>query len=1311
LKLRVAMPTNLPKARELFLHAVGKLPPEQWEAFLVATCGADADLAQLVRDLLQAHREAGSFLDAPAPGLDATLNQPPLERIGTTIGPYKLLQQIGEGGMGVVYMAEQHEPVKRRVALKIIKPGMDTRQVIARFEAERQALSLMDHPNIAKVLDAGTTERGRPYFVMELVKGQPITQYCDEKHLTPRQRLELLLPVCQAIQHAHQKGIIHRDIKPTNILVAEYDQQPVPKVIDFGVAKAISQSLTEKTMFTGLGQIVGTLEYMSPEQAKVNQLDIDTRSDIYSLGVLLYELLTGSTPFDRHRLRSAAFDEMLRIIREEEPPKPSTRLSDSKDSLPSVSAQRQTEPAKLTKLVRGELDWIVMKALEKDRSLRYEAATGLAADIQHYLNDEPVIACPPSAAYRFRKFAQRNRAALVTASLLTAVILVGAAVSVWQAVRATHAEGVAEAEAERAGREASRANSEADRANTEAQKAKNEAAIAQAVNDFLTNDLLAQGSPLHEPDRDIKLRTIVDRAAANIEGRFREQPVVEAHIRNVVGETYFHLGRWGEAEAQLRRALKIRRERPEAAHLDTAHSSDLLGLVLQGAGRPAEAEPLHKEALAVRERLLGPRHGGTLESASNLGRAISSQGRYAEAEKLLHDVCEVSKCEFGPEHPATLKNLNLYANHKYKQGNRVEAEKLLREILEVRRRVLRPEHPQTLGVMHSLASQLREQGRSEEAAELFREVLNGQRRVLGSEHPRTLTILVNLGRELSTLGRHVEAVPLFEELYQAQRRFRGPGDAETLKSMDLLAREMKHSGLHDKRERLFRGAVQDFIKLIEDEPEVSGHRNLLAETLKRLGDMLTLLKRTDEAEHAYRQSIVVLEKLARDFPARADYRQRLGNTYLWSLSQLDYVAGRPPNAEPIRQALAISEKLAADFPELASNWANLGVAHLRSGNWDQGVACLSKAIDIEPDDWIAWHHRGYALSTAGQWEKAAADLTRAVELNPKHWWNWYRRGQVYSGLRQWEKANADYARAIEQGSADAEVWLSKGTAELNLGDLERAINDYGIAVGMNPYTANGAFEALRAAERLPEAEKLLRQALALFEKRAADLPTEPNHRKGIAEIRNRLGQVLRMTHPENAEKEYRQAIVIYEGLVSDSSPGQDEFGEGLGHSYRLLADVLGGKTRADEREKLWRQAAKQFEALLAKATPHPRREFHRFDLADTYRSLADGLVGQMRTAEAETFYRKALDQFALTTAEVLRSPTPDFAWHRDALNQCFANLTNLLMATGRTQDVEQVCQTAISLYTRLAAESPDEPYFHEELDKRQAELKKLMDQQ
>jgi serine/threonine protein kinase/tetratricopeptide (TPR) repeat protein len=404
---------------EVFAAALQK-PRAERATFLDRACQGDSRLRAGVEALLAAHDAPDSFLAAPL--AEATIERP-LEHPGAQIGPYKLLQQIGEGGFGVVFMAEQTEPVRRRVALKVIKPGMDTRQVIARFEAERQALAVMDHPNIAKVLDAGATESGRPYFVMELVHGTPITQYCDENNLSVRERLALFTSVCQAIQHSHTKGIIHRDIKATNVLVTRQDGQPVVKVIDFGIAKALGQQLTDKTLFTEFAQMIGTPLYMSPEQAELSGADIDTRSDIYSLGVLLYELLTGSTPVSKEQLKQAAFDEIRRIIREDEPPKPSNRISTA-EAAPSIAAHRHTEPAKLTKLVRGELDWIVMKALEKDRSRRYETASGFAADVQHYLNDEPVVACPPSAAYRLRKFARRNRGRLAAAAIVAAALLV-----------------------------------------------------------------------------------------------------------------------------------------------------------------------------------------------------------------------------------------------------------------------------------------------------------------------------------------------------------------------------------------------------------------------------------------------------------------------------------------------------------------------------------------------------------------------------------------------------------------------------------------------------------------------------------------------------------------------------------------------------------------------------------------------------------------------------------------------------------------------------------------------------------------------
>jgi WD40 repeat protein/serine/threonine protein kinase len=412
------------RVKEIFLAAVEKQDAAARDAYVRAACGPDEDVRRQVDALLGQHAQAGSFLEPPARSPVVTVDEQPVrEGPGTVIGPYKLLEQIGEGGFGVVFMAEQVQPVRRKVALKVIKPGMDSRQTVARFEAERQALALMDHPNIAKVFDAGTTESGRPYFVMELVKGTPVTQFCDDNRLTPRERLELFTDVCQAVQHAHQKGIIHRDLKPSNILVVMHDTTPVPKVIDFGIAKALGQELTDKTLFTGFAQMVGTPLYMSPEQAGQSGLDIDTRTDVYALGVLLYELLTGTTPFDKERLRTAGFDEIRRIIREEEPPKPSTRMSTLGQAAATASDNRRSDPRKLGRLLRGELDWVVMKALEKDRNRRYESASAFAADVQRYLNDEPVQACPPSPWYRFRKFARRHRAAWRTAAAVAAAVL------------------------------------------------------------------------------------------------------------------------------------------------------------------------------------------------------------------------------------------------------------------------------------------------------------------------------------------------------------------------------------------------------------------------------------------------------------------------------------------------------------------------------------------------------------------------------------------------------------------------------------------------------------------------------------------------------------------------------------------------------------------------------------------------------------------------------------------------------------------------------------------------------------------------
>jgi serine/threonine protein kinase/tetratricopeptide (TPR) repeat protein/WD40 repeat protein len=491
--------------QSIFLAALDIADPAERSAYLDQACGDDSEARQHIEELIAAQSKLGKFLDKPHMAPDVTDDLSPVtERRGMQIGPYKLLEQIGEGGFGVVFMAEQQQPVRRKVALKVLKPGMDTRQVVARFEAERQALALMDHPNIARVLDAGETASGRPYFVMELVKGIPITQFCDEGKLSTRERLELFVTVCQAAQHAHQKGIIHRDLKPTNVLVTLHDGTPVAKVIDFGVAKATGQQLTEKTLFTGFAQMVGTPLYMSPEQAALSGLDIDTRTDIYSLGVLLYELLTGTTPLQNERLKQAAFDEVRRLIREEEAVKPSTRISTLGATAVSISAQRRTEPNKLSQLLRNELDWIVMKALEKDRSRRYETASAFAADISRYLRDEQVEACPPSTLYRIRKFARRNRVVFTSAALVAAVLLTGLAVSISLAIVANRQRDRAEiatlgeteqrkaADAARLAEAAERATAERER--DEAQKQRDK---ATALNEELTRQKEQQRRTLY----------------------------------------------------------------------------------------------------------------------------------------------------------------------------------------------------------------------------------------------------------------------------------------------------------------------------------------------------------------------------------------------------------------------------------------------------------------------------------------------------------------------------------------------------------------------------------------------------------------------------------------------------------------------------------------------------------------------------------------------------------------------------------------------------------------------------------------------
>jgi eukaryotic-like serine/threonine-protein kinase len=675
--------------------------------YLDRACAADSELRHHVESLIAAHDRVGQFLASPT----ISFEHGPAEPVGSTVGPYKLMEQIGEGGMGVVYLAEQMHPVRRKVALKIIKPGMDTKQVIARFEAERQALAMMDHPNIARVHDAGATESGRPYFVMELVRGLPITEYCDREQLAIPERLELFVLVCRAVQHAHQKGIIHRDMKPSNILVTVIDGAAVPTVIDFGVAKATGGALTERSIYTTFRQLIGTPLYMSPEQADLSGMDIDTRSDIYSLGVLLYELLTATTPFNRETFRTAAFDEMRRIIREEEPPKPSTRLSSLGATRTTVSVNRHADARHLDRAVRGELDWIVMKALEKDRRRRYETANDFAADVMRHLTGQVVAACPPSAGYRFAKFARRNRVALTTAGFVSAALIIGATVSAWQAVRARNAE----VEAERRAKD------------------------TQLVVKSLINDVIGAAAPAEARGQPVRVVELLRTAELTLPARFRGRPMAEAAFRRALAEAYADLYYNDEAEQQIRRAVALSTEVLGPKHPETLEALAYQVSVLRvlGMGRrekQEEAIQLARQVAKAQRRALGPNRRETLATVSELGQALLLHGDYVGARDILEPNLGAQVQVLGADATETLETLHALGQASHGLGQLDDAETLLRRAVETQQRVLGRQDPYTLDTLRSLSLVLRDQGRTDEAIALLREVVAGLRALEGSPY-------------------------------------------------------------------------------------------------------------------------------------------------------------------------------------------------------------------------------------------------------------------------------------------------------------------------------------------------------------------------------------------------------------------------------------------------------------------------------------------------------------------------------------------------------------------------------------------------
>ncbi len=906
---------------------------------------------------------------------------PPQPGPDTMIGPYRLLDRIGQGGMGTVFRALQTEPVEREVALKVVKPGLESRQFVARFEAERQALALMDHPNIARVLDAGTTDDGRPFFVMELVQGITITEHCDAHRLSIRQRLELFLQVCRAVQHAHQKGVIHRDLKPSNVLVTVYDGSPVPKVIDFGVVKITGPTVTDRTTFTGWGTLVGTLQYMSPEQAELNQLDIDTRCDIYSLSVLLYELLTGTTPLVRSQLHDLGLLEVLRMIREEEPARPSARISTLREAS-TASANRQSDPRRLTNLLRGELDWIVMKGLEKERDRRYATTNGLAADIRRYLDDEPVHARPPSAWYRFCKLARRNKVILSTASLVMASLLLGTVLSTWQAFRASEAKYDAFVQMNRA-----------QKAEQEAKDSENVARVSEADTAafaaFLVENVLMASRPEGEQGGlgiDTTVLVALESAEASMESVFRGQPRAELIARQSMGVTWRHLRKYQSSERHLRRAVELatslygptddatlkarnslgvlldhmgRREdavqeleevlRLRIAEYGTDDPRTLntmsnLGLAYEHAQNFAEAVRLLEEVFRKRQEVLGLDDSQTLVSMRFLGSEYARVGRLPESIQLLEDARQRSIATLGEDDRGTLATAYALAETYQSAGRHEDSIDLMEDAVRIWKQKEGPEHLSTVAAMGLLAFAYRACGRLDEAVELLRETLRVQQAKLGSEHRSTLVSLRELAHIYRAAGRPEDALPLIEQVLEIQRVQLGAGHRETLQTMNALAATFWSTGQLDRSVPLF----EELLSLHKEKFD-EDHPHTLAVMLN-LATNYRDAARIDEAMPLFEETLRRMHtRLGKQHPLTLATQHNM--SVAWRRQE------RWDKALPLLEASLEGQRarLPAESPKLAMLLEQLGECLLETGQpaaaeplLREGLAIAQKTL---PDSW------------------------------------------------------------------------------------------------------------------------------------------------------------------------------------------------------------------------------------------------------------------------------------------------------------------------------------------------------------------------
>jgi eukaryotic-like serine/threonine-protein kinase len=1001
-----------PNAEVAIFAAALELPADQRSAYLDQACAGDVALRRQVEALLRVHDDAGNFFDKLASveqptsaegtttGSNRTIRIAGLASVkaGDRIGRYKLLQQIGEGGCGVVYMAEQEEPVRRRVALKIIKLGMDTRSVIARFEAERQALALMDHPNIAKVLDAGATETGRPYFVMELVRGIKITDYCDENNLSTAARLELFVQVCQAIQHAHQKGIIHRDIKPSNILVADHDGKPVPKIIDFGIAKATTdQRLTDKTLFTAFEQFIGTPAYMSPEQAKLSGLDIDTRSDIYSLGVLLYELLTAKTPFEAKRLLEAGLDEIRRIIQEEEPVRPSTRLQTlGAAEQTTVARHRQCEPPKLFGIIHGDLDWIVMKCLEKDRSRRYETVNGLAADVERHLADEPVVARPPSTLYQLHKVVRRNKLIFLATSVVIAALIIGLGISTWMFFREQQVRRQAE---------------------TERKIAETEAAKATAISDFL-QEMLQSANPEDARGSDYQVRQLLDDFSASLGQQLAGQPEVEATVRATIGNAYRRLGLTDKAEPELERALVLRRrlygEQSEmAAQSLVDHAWNLYedaftdGAESNKQTRLAEAETETQGALDI-YRLRDADAKPVIHALWTLEVIARSQERPQEVEMAGDAALALARNSPGRDFPEIANVMHELADLKISQKKYVEAEQLARAAVEMHRRLQGPEHPETAWSLLVLGSALESQHKLPEAEESYREALAIFRKYYSFQHKSVRMAIVDLAGVLEAEGNSTAIEPLYREVLAGQWKSLTNDNLAMAETFVNFGDTLQAQGKQAVAEQGYRDALDVYTKLgMGGSPEYSATAASLRDVLEAENKPDAILSLDEEILVAQRSA------LGNDNPAVA--------ATLFGMANFLKSQNRPAEAaQKYRESLDIMLKLhGQENPSAPPAWVI--PALLEAGEKQQAANVCRVMLDSSSTNAIWFNNASWCLATTenptNRDPALAVELAeRAVQINPQGDWNTV--GVAYYRAGDFKKALADLRKSEQRASGE-----------------------------------------------------------------------------------------------------------------------------------------------------------------------------------------------------------------------------------------------------------------------------------------------------